>query len=150
MDNMNMIKVGDRVMQTTNNYDLEVFNGEIGEVSNITVTENDVSIQVYYGQDDNGIDRRVIYSKKELPQLVLAYCITIHKSQGSEFPAVICVVSDQHISMLNRNLVYTAWTRAKKVVLNVGQMVTLEKCIPRMEHMTRNSRIIEKLNRTFD
>ena len=77
----------------------------------------------------------------------LAYCITIHKSQGSEFPAVITVLSDQHEHMLNRNLIYTAWTRAKKVVLNVGQRSVLEKSIPRLDHMTRNSRIIEKLNK---
>lgn len=141
VDAMNTIKVKDRVMQTRNNYDLEAYNGEIGEVINIKVFENDVLIEVDFD------DRVVSYTKNEVEELELAYCITIHKSQGSEFPAVITIISDQHESMLNRNLIYTAWTRAKKVVLNVGQRSALEKSIPRLDHMTRNSRIIEKLNK---
>lgn len=141
IDSMNTIKVKDRVMQTRNNYDLEAFNGEIGDVVNIKTFEKDVLIEVDFG------DRVVSYTKNEVEELELAYCITIHKSQGSEFPAVITIISDQHESMLNRNLIYTAWTRAKKVVLNVGQKSALEKSIPRLDHMTRNSRIIEKLNK---
>lgn len=141
VDSMNTIKVRDRVMQTTNNYDLEAYNGEIGEVINIKEFDNDVLIEVDFD------DRVVTYTKNEIEELELAYCITIHKSQGSEFPAVITIISDQHESMLNRNLVYTAWTRAKKVVLNIGQRSALEKSIPRLDHMTRNSRIIEKLNK---
>lgn len=141
IDAMNTIKVKDRVMQTRNNYDLEVYNGEIGEIISIRVFERDVLVEVDFG------DRIVSYTKNELEELDLAYCITIHKSQGSEFPVVITIISDQHESMLNRNLVYTAWTRAKKVVLNVGQRSALEKSVPKLDHMTRNSRIIEKLNK---
>ena len=141
VDAMNTLKLRDRVMQTCNNYDLEAFNGEIGEIISIRIFENDVLIEVDFD------DRVVCYTKNEIEELELAYCITIHKSQGSEFPAVITVLSDQHEHMLNRNLIYTAWTRAKKVVLNVGQRSVLEKSIPRLDHMTRNSRIIEKLNK---
>ena len=141
VDAMNTLKVKDRVMQTSNNYDLEVFNGEIGDIVSIRVFEKDVLIDVDYG------DRVVSYTKKELEEIELAYCITIHKSQGSEFPVVITIISDQHESMLNRNLIYTAWTRAKKVVLNIGQKSALDKSVPKMDHMRRNSRIIEKLNK---
>lgn len=141
VDAMNTLKVKDRVMQTTNNYDLEVFNGEIGEIISIRVFDKDVLVDVDYG------DRVVSYTKKELEEIELAYCITIHKSQGSEFPVVITIISEQHESMLNRNLIYTAWTRAKKVVLNIGQRRALEKSVPKMDHMRRNSRIIEKLNK---
>ena len=141
IDSMNTIKVKDRVMQTKNNYDLEAYNGEIGEIINIKVFENDVLVEVDFD------DRVVTYTKDEIEELELAYCITIHKSQGSEFPVVITIISDQHESMLNRNLIYTAWTRAKKVVLNIGQISALEKTVPRLDHMTRNSRIIEKLNK---
>lgn len=140
VDLMNTIKVKDRVMQTKNNYELEVYNGEIGEVINIKVFDNDVLIEVDYE------DRIISYTKNELDELELAYCITIHKSQGSEFPAVITIISEQHENMLNRNLIYTAWTRAKEVVLNIGQKTVLEKSIPKLNHMTRNSKIIEKLN----
>lgn len=140
VDLMNTIKVKDRVMQTKNNYELEVYNGEIGEVINIKVFDSDVLIEVDYE------DRIISYTKNELDELELAYCITIHKSQGSEFPAVITIISEQHENMLNRNLIYTAWTRAKEVVLNIGQKIVLEKSIPKLNHMTRNSKIIEKLN----
>lgn len=144
IDAMNMIKVNDRVMQIKNNYDLEVFNGEIGDIVSIREYKDDVIIEVDFG------DRTVFYKKDNLQEIELAYCITIHKSQGSEFPAVITIISDTHTSMLNRNLIYTAWTRAKEVVLNVGQKEALDKCVLRNDHMSRNSRIIEKLQRFID
>ena len=151
---MNIFKVGDRVMQTTNNYTLEVFNGEIGDIEEIIVTNDNVSIKVNYGMEspkpgEPAVPKIVNYTKDEVKELVLAYCMTIHKSQGSEFSAVITLISDQHVRMLNRNLIYTAWTRAKKVVLNIGQRSALTESIKSMEHMSRNSRIIEKLNNSL-
>lgn len=154
VDGMNIFKVGDRVMQTTNNYTLEVFNGEIGDIEEIIVTNDNVSIKVNYGMEspkpgEPAVPKIVNYTKDEVKELVLAYCMTIHKSQGSEFSAVITLISDQHVRMLNRNLIYTAWTRAKKVVLNIGQRSALTESIKSMEHMSRNSRIIEKLNNSL-
>lgn len=154
VDGMNIFKVGDRVMQTTNNYTLEVFNGEIGDIEEIIVTNDNVSIKVNYGMEspkpgEPAVPKIVNYTKDEVKELVLAYCMTIHKSQGSEFSAVITLISDQHVRMLNRNLIYTAWTRAKKVVLNIGQRSALTESIKSMEHMSRNSRIIEKLHNSL-
>lgn len=151
VDGMNIFKVGDRVMQTTNNYTLEVFNGEIGDIEDIMVTNDNVAIRVNYGMEASApgepeMPKIITYTKDDIHELVLAYCMTIHKSQGSEFAAVITLISNQHVRMLNRNLVYTAWTRAKKVVLNIGQRTALEESIKSMEHMSRNSRIIEKLH----
>jgi exodeoxyribonuclease V alpha subunit len=151
VDGMNILKVGDRVMQTTNNYTLDVFNGEIGEIESIYKTSDNVSIRVNFGMispapGEPEIPKVVTYNKSDLKEIVLSYCMTIHKSQGSEFGAVICIVTDEHVKMLNRNLIYTAWTRAKEVVLNIGQKTALEESIKSMEHMSRNSRIIEKLH----
>lgn len=148
IDAINKFKLGDRVMHITNNYDLEVYNGEIGVIVDIRSFSDNVSISVDYGPDEKNKDSRVVvYSKNEIEELTLAYCMTIHKSQGSEFPAVITLISKEHLKMLNRNLIYTAWTRAKEVILNIGQMESLEKSIQNMEHMSRNSRIKEKLNK---
>lgn len=151
VDSMNMFKVGDRVMQTTNNYTLEVFNGEIGDIEEIIYSEDNVAIRVNYGSEmpvanEPPVPKIVTYTKAELKEISLAYCMTIHKSQGSEFSAVITLISNEHKRMLNRNLIYTAWTRAKKVVLNIGQTSALAESIKSMEHMSRNSRIIEKLH----
>jgi exodeoxyribonuclease V alpha subunit len=105
--------VGDKVMQTQNNYDKEVFNGDIGFVSQIDQEEEELAI--------NFEGRRVVYSWEEMEQLTLAYATTIHKSQGSEFPAVVIPVVRAHHRMLQRNLLYTAVTRAKQLVVLVGQ-----------------------------
>lgn len=151
VDGMNIFKVGDRVMQTVNNYGLEVFNGEIGDIESIIVTNDNVSITVNYGMESPApgkpVEPKIVtYTKDEINEIVLAYCMTIHKSQGSEFSSVITLISNEHVRMLNRNLIYTAWTRAKQVVLNIGEREALSKSIQSMEHMSRNSRIIEKLH----
>lgn len=105
--------LGDRVMQIRNNYDKAVFNGDTGIVDDINIS--DKILQVRYH------DRIVEYEQGELDELVLAYAISIHKSQGSEYPAVIIPIFMQHFTLLQRNLIYTAITRAKKLCILIGQ-----------------------------
>ena len=103
---------GDRIMQTQNNYDKEVFNGDIGRVSRLDLFEHILEVDFD--------DRRVTYDWSEADQLVLAYAISVHKSQGSEFPAVVIPLVTAHYMMLQRNLLYTAITRAQKLCVLVG------------------------------
>ena len=105
--------VGDKVMQTTNDYERDVYNGDLGLVSAIDMEEGELTV-TFDGRD-------VIYGFGELDELVLAYATTIHKSQGSEYPAVVIPLVTQHYTMLARNLLYTGITRGKKLVVLVGQ-----------------------------
>ena len=107
-----VLRVGDKVMQVRNNYTLEVFNGDIGRVAAIDDLER--LLRVRYD------DRLVTYDYADLDELVLAYACSIHKSQGSEYPAVVIPVHTQHYIMLQRNLLYTALTRGKQLVVIVG------------------------------
>ncbi|MGZ3775744.1 MAG: SF1B family DNA helicase RecD2, partial [Bdellovibrio sp.] len=109
------LRTGDRVIQTRNNYDLGVFNGDIGQIVNVDTEEMTCEVRFHGGED-----RSVIFEKEDLSELSLAYAITIHKSQGSEFQAVIIPVMGQHFNMLFRNLIYTGLTRAKKLAIFVG------------------------------
>ncbi len=106
-------KVGDRVMQIRNNYEKFVFNGDIGSIESIEKT--DKIIQINFGE------RTLEYEFSDLTEIVLAYSITIHKSQGSEYPAVIIPIFIQHFTLLQRNLVYTAITRAKSLCVIIGE-----------------------------
>jgi exodeoxyribonuclease V alpha subunit len=110
-------RLRDKVIQTRNDYDKEVFNGDIGQVIKIDPAERDLVIRFQ--------DREVTYDFNELDEISLAYAITIHKSQGSEFPAVIVPVATQHYLLLQRNLVYTAMTRGRRFVVLVGQKKAL-------------------------
>ena len=108
-----IFRSGDRVMQVRNNYDKEVYNGDMGYISAIDLIEQRVTVTI------DG--RAVAYDFLELDELIHAYAISIHKSQGSEFPAVIIPILTSHYMMLQRNLLYTAVTRAKRLVVLVGQ-----------------------------
>ena len=103
---------GDKVMQVENDYDKDVYNGDLGVVSRIDMEEGELSV------DFDG--REVTYGFGELDELMLAYATTIHKSQGSEYPAVVIPLSTQHYPMLQRNLVYTGVTRGKRLEVLVG------------------------------
>ncbi len=107
-----LFRTSDKVMQTQNNYDKEVFNGDIGQLIEISETEHTTTI------DFEG--RRIIYDWNEMDQIVLAYAISVHKSQGSEFPAIVIPLVTAHYMMLQRNLLYTAVTRAKQLCVLVG------------------------------
>jgi exodeoxyribonuclease V alpha subunit len=107
----------DKVMQIENDYDKEVYNGDLGVVSRIDIEESELTA------DFEG--REVVYGFAELDELVLAYATTIHKSQGSEYPAVVIPLTTQHYPMLQRNLVYTGVTRGKRLVVLVGQRKAL-------------------------
>ena len=110
-------KLHDKVMQITNNYDKEVFNGDIGWISKIDQDNRELTI------DFDG--RLIPYGSSELDEIVLAYAISVHKSQGSEYPAVILPVTTQHYLLLQRNLIYTGITRARKLVVLVGSKKAL-------------------------
>lgn len=105
-------RVGDKVMQTKNNYDKGVFNGDSGRIASIDKGEGEMSVWMDEVQ--------VNYSLSDLDQLVLSYCISTHRSQGSEYPVVVMPIMPQHFVMLQRNLLYTAITRARRMVVLVG------------------------------
>ena len=105
-------RVNDKVMQIKNNYDKEVFNGDIGKIKRIDLENREVTIS-FDAQD-------VPYDFTDLDEIVLAYAVSVHKSQGSEYPVVIIPIHTQHYVLLQRNLIYTAVTRGKKLVILVG------------------------------
>ena len=109
---------GDKVMQLKNNYQKEIFNGDIGRVTSVQAGE-EVLLVDYFG-------RSVSYDFSELNELTLAYAITVHKSQGSEYPVIIVPIMGQHFALLNRSLLYTALTRGKKLVVLIGTSRALE------------------------
>ncbi|HNT57996.1 MAG TPA: AAA family ATPase, partial [Syntrophales bacterium] len=108
----NTFRVGDRVMQIVNDYDREVYNGDIGRIIAIDGETAEVTVVI------DG--REVVYDFSDLDELVLAYAVSVHKSQGSEYPAVVIPVLTQHYILLQRNLLYTAVTRGKRLVILVG------------------------------
>lgn len=136
-----LFRTGDRVMQSKNNYDKQVFNGDIGRVVRIDLEER--VLGVVYSEPEG--DREVLYEQEELDELNLAYAISVHKSQGSEYPAVVIPLSFQHYSMLQRNLIYTAITRAKKLVVIVGLKRALGVALRNNPVVFRYSKLKERL-----
>jgi exodeoxyribonuclease V alpha subunit len=130
-------RVGDKVMQVRNNYDLDVFNGDIGRVTGIDELDQLLRVTV------DG--REVVYEPSMLDELTLAYACTIHKSQGSEYPCVIVPLHTQHYLMLQRNLLYTALTRAKKLAILVGEPRALAAAVNNRRVKTRFTRLAERL-----
>jgi len=128
---------GDKVMQIRNNYDRDVFNGDIGRIEDIDLEEQEVAV-CFDG-------REVVYDFSDMDELVLAYAISIHKSQGSEYPAVIVPILTQHYVMLQRNLIYTAVTRGKKLVVLVGSKKALAIGIKNDRVQKRYSLLTERL-----
>jgi exodeoxyribonuclease V alpha subunit len=128
---------GDKVMQTANDYDKEVFNGDLGFVTTIDADAQEVTI-TFDGRD-------VLYQFGELDEVSLAFATTIHKSQGSEYPAVVIPVGMTHYMMLRRNLIYTGVTRGKKLVVLVGQRKALGIAVRSAEGGQRWSKLRELL-----
>ncbi len=136
-------RTGDKVMQVKNDYDKDVFNGDIGRI--IAVGDGDQA-EVLVEFDG----RRVSYPPEELDQLVLAYAVTVHKSQGSEYPAVVIPLMTQHYMMLQRSLLYTAITRGKRLVVVIGQPRALAMAVRTQDARTRMSALGLRLTRAVE
>jgi len=132
-----LFKTGDKVMQIKNNYDKEVFNGDIGTVVKIDNVEQEMVVRF------DG--REIKYDAIDLDELVLAYATTIHKSQGSEYPVVVIPVSMTHYIMLQRNLIYTGVTRARKLCVLVGTKKALSYSVRNIVVQKRNTKLKERL-----
>jgi exodeoxyribonuclease V alpha subunit len=129
-----IFREGDRVIQTRNNYDLGVFNGDIGRIMKIDL--EGMCCEVRFSREQN-----IVYEKDAMTDLSLAYAITIHKSQGSEFDGVIIPIASQHFNMLYRNLVYTGLTRAKKLCVFVGSRKALALAIKQINQIKRQTTV---------
>ena len=132
---------GDKVMQIKNNYDKEVFNGDIGTVEKIDIDERTLIIRF----DDRSIE----YDVTELDEIVLAYATTVHKAQGAEYPLVVMPIMMTHFAMLQRNLLYTGVTRAKKGLVLVGQKKAVAYCVRNVTVDKRNTLLAERLKGTI-
>ena len=130
-------RVRDKVIQTENDYDKEVFNGDIGQILKIDPMEREVTVK--FDQ------REVVYDFGELDEVSLAYAITIHKSQGSEFPVVVIPVAMQQYLLLQRNLLYTGVTRGKRLVVLVGQRKALATAVRNNRTELRFSGLLARL-----
>jgi exodeoxyribonuclease V alpha subunit len=133
-------RVGDRVMQIRNNYDKDVFNGDLGRVKKIDLVEQHVIVQVD--------EREIPYEFTDMDELLPAYAISVHKSQGNEYPCVIVPLLTQHFVLLQRNLLYTAITRGKKLVILIGSKKALSIAIHNNKTAARYSRLKERLRDT--
>lgn len=135
-------RIRDKVIQTENDYDKEVFNGDIGQILKIDPVDRELTVK--FDQ------REVNYEFGELDELSLAYAITIHKSQGSEFPAVVIPLATQHYLLLQRNLVYTGVTRGKQLVMLVGQSKALSLAVKNNRTEQRFSGLLARLKMDAD
>lgn len=129
---------GDKVMQTENDYDKDVFNGDLGRILTIDPGEQQMTIEF------DG--RPILYPFTDLDRVMLAYAVTIHKSQGSEYPAVVVPITTHHYVMLRRNLLYTAITRGRQLVVVVGQKWALRKAVEEVSDLRRYSTLRERLS----
>lgn len=135
-------RMGDKVMQLRNNYDKEVFNGDIGMVSAVDLQERTLMV--------NFEGREIEYDVSELDELVHAYATTIHKAQGSEYPIVVMPVMMTHFVMLQRNLLYTGITRAKKILVLIGTKKALAYAVRNVTVTKRNTLLKERLQEELD
>jgi exodeoxyribonuclease V alpha subunit len=126
-----IFRAGDKVIQLRNNYDLEVFNGDIGTIIDISVEDQEALIEFPQGQ--------VTFQAADFVDLAHAYAVTVHKSQGSEYPAVVMIVSTQHFMMLQRNLLYTGLTRARKTMVLLGSKKAVAMAVKNNRIKMRNT-----------
>ncbi len=134
-------RVGDRVMQTVNNYEKEVFNGDIGRITAVDQLEQTLTVRFE--------DRDVDYHFGELDELLPAYAVTVHKAQGGEYPAVVVPIHTQHYALLQRNLLYTAMTRGRRLVVLVGTRKALAIAVRTVEARQRITTLKERLAAAF-
>lgn len=134
-------RLGDKVMQIRNNYDKSVFNGDIGRITEVDAAEQSLTVEYIDGEGSHFI----AYEDNELDELVQSYAISVHKSQGSEYPVVILPLLTQHAVMLQRNLLYTAVTRGKKLVVVVGSKRAMRMAVQRNDVAVRYTALAERL-----
>ncbi|MEJ2695399.1 MAG: ATP-dependent RecD-like DNA helicase [Candidatus Sulfobium sp.] len=132
-----IFRTGDKVMQIRNNYDKDVYNGDIGKVVSINREDQEITVE-YDG-------KQVVYDFTDLDEIILAYAVSVHKSQGSEYPVVVMPLLTQHYMMLQRNLLYTAITRGKKLVIIIGTRKALAIAIRNNKPQMRYTRLRERL-----
>lgn len=138
---MRVLRVGDKVMQVKNQYQKEVFNGDVGRIAAIDPEEGEVVV-LYHDQAE---PRHVTYALGELEELSLAYAVSVHKSQGSEYPCVVLPLVKEHRVMLQRNLLYTGVTRAKRLVVLVGARDALRIAVQNRTAKRRYTRLAERI-----
>jgi exodeoxyribonuclease V alpha subunit len=154
-------RVGDRVMQIRNNYDKDVFNGDLGRVKRIDLVEQQVIVEMENvgtaanasGRPGGGTEaaatfREIPYEFTDMDEMLPAYAISVHKSQGNEYPCVIVPLLTQHFVLLQRNLLYTAITRGKKLVILIGSKKALAIAVRNNKTAARFSRLRERLRET--
>ncbi len=138
-------RVGDRVIQTSNDYNQLVFNGDIGTIESIISKDEETITQIRYPDWKEPQGKLIEYSVAQLDNVMLAYSITIHKSQGSEFPVVVIPLSTEHNMMLQRNLLYTAITRGRRLVVLVGEERAMQQAVNTVRSTRRHTRLQERL-----
>ena len=132
-------RTGDKVIQLRNNYDLEVFNGDVGRITSIEPASEEVEVLFGY--------RQVRYKYKNLDEITLAYAVSVHKSQGSEYRAVIVPLLGEHYPMLQRNLLYTALTRGRELVVLLASKRTVSMAVNNNRIRQRYSFLARRLGR---
>ncbi len=135
-----ILRVGDRIIQQVNDYDREVFNGDLGVIR--AIDTEDQSVQVQFG------DRTVSYDSADLNEIALAFSVTTHKAQGSEYPVVILPLYMQHYLMLSRNLLYTGLTRARKLAILVGPQKAIALAVRQIKDQQRYTLLAQRLTQT--
>ena len=138
----NVFRIGDKVMQIRNNYDKDIYNGDIGQITKIDHEIQEITI--------NFEGREINYEFSELDEIVLSYAISIHKSQGSEYPAILIPILTQHYMMLQRNLLYTAITRGKKLVVLVGSKKAIAIAVRNNQPLKRYTLLKSRLQTAFN
>jgi exodeoxyribonuclease V alpha subunit len=141
-----VLRLGDRVCQRVNNYNIDivgVFNGDVGQVFHVDRKARSLTVEMWDG-------RLVKYEESDLSQLSLAYAVTVHRSQGSEIPCVVLVLHESHYTLLERQLVYTAVTRAKKLLIVVGSRKALNLGVKKMNSRRRCTLLKERIQTILD
>lgn len=135
-------RVGDKVMQIKNNYEKDVFNGDTGIITDVDTEQGYITITF-------DPERPVLYTYDQLDQISLAYSATVHKSQGSEYPVVVLLLLPQHYLLLQRNVLYTAVTRAKQIVTIIGSPNAIQKALKSTQSIRRNTLLAERIRNEF-